>query len=70
MPNIEIGEVKEFEGKRYTCVKNSGSCDCCAFDRELLSVCQRVWDNLGDCTGNVREDGNHVVFQRVADDVE
>lgn len=57
----KIGEVFEFCGKWYQCLKSDGSCADCAF---LRSLCGSINDK-GICRHDLRKDATNVIFKKL-----
>ena len=56
----KIGEIFEYDGEWYQCVKPSNCSDCsvCAFNKDPMIACPT-------CEGLMRMDGNDVIFKKL-----
>ena len=67
---IRIGEIVEYNKKKYTCQKNSinryAYYGCCFYIKGML--CNRPIDTiLGSCIGPSRGDNENVIFKEVTE---
>lgn len=63
MQNMKVGEIRECNGKQYSCVSDDTmTCAKCSFTSDR---CQFARGRLGNCLPHKRDDGSHVVFIEV-----
>lgn len=64
----KIGEIFEFQGKKYKVVEdNIDSCLCCVFFKN--NECSTYRNIVGSCAKSKRGDGTTVIFKEVNDSV-
>ena len=67
---LKIGEIVEYNGKKYTCQKsdpNAFVCSgCCFYSRGIVCLKPRSVV-LGSCVGTSRGDNENVIFKEVAE---
>lgn len=58
----KIGEIFEFEGKKYECISGKGCGHCIFFSSYKCMVSEKV---TGECTSALRKDRESIIFIEV-----
>jgi hypothetical protein len=64
---MKVGEVREYDGKRYRCEVSDDVCTGCKFGQSIYPDCFKAWAVLGQCGACFRSDSINMHFVEVED---